>query len=229
MTFWTSFNTEADWDHVFVEIHTVGQNNWTTLPDANGHTTQSTGSPCPQDTSGGWRTLHPWLDHYQTQVGTTVVPTGRPACGTPRPATPTAGSSGGSTSRAYAGQQVEVSISYASDWAVRAWASSWTTSSCRTGRRPSRRVSTADDAGPARRKRSECERLHSDRLHRVPGGCSRSHARHDLHGLRLRGHQRCRGAQRRHAPCDGLPPAALGSRASTFDREGGPQGPPSLV
>ena len=27
------------WDHVFVEAHTVGQDDWTTLPDLNGHTT----------------------------------------------------------------------------------------------------------------------------------------------------------------------------------------------
>ena len=43
MSFWTSYDTEADWDHLFVEAHTVGQDNWTTLPDLNGHTTQATG------------------------------------------------------------------------------------------------------------------------------------------------------------------------------------------
>ena len=30
------YNTEEDWDYVFVEAHTVGQDDWTTLPDANG-------------------------------------------------------------------------------------------------------------------------------------------------------------------------------------------------
>ena len=43
MSFWTSYDTEEDWDYVFVEAHTVGQDNWTTLPDANGHTTTATG------------------------------------------------------------------------------------------------------------------------------------------------------------------------------------------
>ena len=62
MSFWTSYDTEADWDYVFVEAHTVGQDNWTTLPDANGHTTTGTGESCP----AGWNDLHPWLDHYQT-------------------------------------------------------------------------------------------------------------------------------------------------------------------
>ena len=50
------------WDHVVVEARTVGQDNWTTLPDLNGHTTQDTGDSCP----AGWRELHPHLDHYQT-------------------------------------------------------------------------------------------------------------------------------------------------------------------
>jgi len=38
LSFWTSYNTEQDWDFVFVEAHTVGQDDWTTLPDLNGHT-----------------------------------------------------------------------------------------------------------------------------------------------------------------------------------------------
>ena len=46
MSFWTSYDTEAAWDHLFVEAHTVGQDNWTTLPDLNGHTTQATGESC---------------------------------------------------------------------------------------------------------------------------------------------------------------------------------------
>ena len=25
MSFWTSYDTEAEWDHLFVEAHTVGQ------------------------------------------------------------------------------------------------------------------------------------------------------------------------------------------------------------
>ena len=32
-------STEFPWDFVFVEIHTVGQDDWTTLQDLNGHTT----------------------------------------------------------------------------------------------------------------------------------------------------------------------------------------------
>jgi hypothetical protein len=43
---------------VIVEAHTVGQDDWTTLPDKNGHT----GAPCDID----WHTIHPFLSHYQT-------------------------------------------------------------------------------------------------------------------------------------------------------------------
>ena len=38
LTFQTSYDLELDFDYMFVEAHTVGQDDWTTLPDANGHT-----------------------------------------------------------------------------------------------------------------------------------------------------------------------------------------------
>ena len=51
-----------DWDFSFVEVHTVGQDDWTTLPDVNGHTDQSTGNSCLL-----WPDLHPFIStHYQT-------------------------------------------------------------------------------------------------------------------------------------------------------------------
>jgi hypothetical protein len=123
MSFWTSYDTEANWDHVFVEAHTVGQDNWTTLPDLNGHTTQATGESCKQGNSGGWRTLHPQLDHYQTQTGpSTCDPTGTTGAWNAA-----SGNSGGwqqwqvdlsGFAKPQEDQQVEVSISYASDWAT---------------------------------------------------------------------------------------------------------------
>ena len=33
-----NWSTETGYDHVIVEAHTVGQDNWTTLPDKNGRT-----------------------------------------------------------------------------------------------------------------------------------------------------------------------------------------------
>jgi hypothetical protein len=119
MTFWTSYDTEADWDHLFVEARTPGGNDWTTLPDANGHTTQTTGESCKQENSGGWRTLHPHLDHYQTQTGaSTCAPTGTTGAWNAA-----SGNSGGWQEwsinlSAYAGKTVEISIAYASDWAT---------------------------------------------------------------------------------------------------------------
>ncbi len=114
LSFWTSYDTELHWDHVFVEAHTVGQDDWTTLPDLNGHTSQDTGESCP----AGWRDLHPQLDRYQTWDGvSSCTPTG--TTGEWNAAT---GNSAGWQQwsvdlSAYAGQQVEVSIAYASDWA----------------------------------------------------------------------------------------------------------------
>ena len=55
---------------MFVEAHTVGQNDWTTLPDKNGHTTNSVGQSCDID----WNTVHPFLDHYQTNPPGTTPP-----------------------------------------------------------------------------------------------------------------------------------------------------------
>ena len=111
LSFWINRDTENPWDFAFVEAHTVGLDDWTTLPDLNGHNSQDTGFSCPF-----WLGLHPFLAHYQTDNGD----------GTCSPA----GSSGdwwGATGAsdgyeewaldlsAYAGSDVEVSISYASD------------------------------------------------------------------------------------------------------------------
>jgi Zinc carboxypeptidase len=115
MSFWTSYNTETDWDYVFVEAHTVGQDDWTTLPDQNGHTGTSTGKSCPE----GWFDIHPFLAHYQTlNADGSCSPTG-----TTGSWNAASGSSNGwqqwSVSLGgYAGKQAEVSITYVSDWAT---------------------------------------------------------------------------------------------------------------
>ena len=111
LSFWIKRDTEANWDHVFVEAHTVGADDWTTLRDVNGHTSDDTGASCPF-----WLGLHPFLEHYQSDNGDgTCSPTGssgqvvggerrerrlRAVAGRPR---------------RYANKSVEVSISYASD------------------------------------------------------------------------------------------------------------------
>ncbi|SEF18511.1 M14 family metallopeptidase [Jiangella alba] len=116
LSFWTSYDTEAAWDHLFVEAAPAGTDDWTTLPDANGNTSQETaGGSCP----AGWNTLHPRLEHYQTVVdGTTCLPTGTTGAWNAA-----SGNSGGWQEWSidltpYAGGDVDLSISYASDWAV---------------------------------------------------------------------------------------------------------------
>jgi hypothetical protein len=117
LSFWTSYDTEPEWDFLFVEARTPGQDDWTTLPDLNENTSDDTGESCP----AGWRELHPQLDYYQTlNPDGTCSPTGT-GDGEWNAAS---GSSGGwqewtvdLSAYATAGQ-VEVSIAYASDWAV---------------------------------------------------------------------------------------------------------------
>jgi immune inhibitor InhA-like protein len=117
LTFWTSYDTEADWDFLAVEARTAGGNDWTTLPDANDHTSQNTGQSCLALNSGGWRTLHPHLDHYQTQAGdASCTPTGSTGAWNAA-----SGSSNGWQQwwidlDKWAGQTVEISIAYISDW-----------------------------------------------------------------------------------------------------------------
>lgn len=125
LSFWTSYNLELDFDYLVVEAHTVGQDNWTTLPDQNGHTTSdlSHDQSCP----GGWsnpadtaNVLHPFLTHYQTFDPATGTCSNTGTTGAWNAAN---GSSSGWQQwqidlGAYAGQQVEVSITSLSDWGV---------------------------------------------------------------------------------------------------------------
>jgi hypothetical protein len=120
LSFDVTRDTEPDWDYLFVEARTAGADDWTTLPDANGHTAQDTGTSCP----AGWLGLHPALAHYQTfDPGTATT---APSCAP----TGTTGAWWAASGRsdgverwsidlgAYAGKQVEVSLGYASDESV---------------------------------------------------------------------------------------------------------------
>jgi len=117
LTFRTSYDLEDRWDYVFVEAHEVGSDQWTTLPDANGHTSTDVGFSCPpQSPNSNWQELHPFLAHYQTITGpTTCTPTG--STGVWNAST---GNSAGWQDwkidlSQYAGKQVELSISVATD------------------------------------------------------------------------------------------------------------------
>jgi hypothetical protein len=119
LTFWTSYDTEPEWDFLAVEARTAGGNDWTTLPDANGHTSQDTGESCPGSTSGWADELHPHLTHYQTYVaGNPPTCTSTGTTGVWNAAT---GNSNGWQQWSidldgYAGKTVEISIAYISDW-----------------------------------------------------------------------------------------------------------------
>ena len=119
LSFQVTRDTEPHWDFLFVEAHTVGADDWTTLPDLNGHTTTDPGNSCMFE---AWTTtLHPFLAHYQTDNGDGTCK----STGTTGSWSAATGSSNGPELwkvdlSAYAGKNVEVSISYASDGAVQA-------------------------------------------------------------------------------------------------------------
>jgi hypothetical protein len=113
LSFQFSADTEFAWDFVAVEARVVGTEQWTTLPERDGLTSEETGDSCPE----GWRELHPQLDHYQT-----VNPDG--SCsptGTTGEWHAFTGSSEGwqewnSDLSQFAGKNVELSISVITDW-----------------------------------------------------------------------------------------------------------------
>ncbi|GAB3987343.1 hypothetical protein GCM10029978_105760 [Actinoallomurus acanthiterrae] len=106
-----SYDTENGYDHVIVEAHTAGADDWTTLPDLGGRTKNTVPSDCDQ---GFLLALHPWLKHYLT-------------LGSPCTATGTSGAWNSFTGNsdgwqpvsfdlsAYAGKKVEISIGYVTD------------------------------------------------------------------------------------------------------------------
>ena len=110
-----AWSTEAGYDHVIVEAHTVGQDDWTTLPtlappDSIGQTQTGVPTEC---SAGFYIGLHPNLSRYLT-LGNPCVPA--------RPGSWNSftGDSNGFRSvafdlTAYAGQQVEIVVSYVTD------------------------------------------------------------------------------------------------------------------
>jgi hypothetical protein len=107
-----SFNTEPGYDNAVVEVHTVGQDDWTTLPDANGGTATTVPTQCDQ---GFYVNQHPFLRHYLT-----VGQGGCTASGTSGTWNSFTGASDGWRAAsfdlsAYAGKRIEVSVSYITD------------------------------------------------------------------------------------------------------------------
>jgi hypothetical protein len=110
LSFWVWRSTEGGWDNFFVEAHTAGADDWTTLPDVNGHTNQESFVGCQYELG-----LQPFLNHYLTATDEGCDPTG-----TTGEWNAVSGIGSGyeqwtiDLSR-YAGTDVEVSLSYASD------------------------------------------------------------------------------------------------------------------
>ncbi len=105
-----AWSTEPGYDNVIVEAHVVGSEDWTTLPDANGGTTKDLPAECE---AGFYIGLHPNLAAYLT-LGDPCTPTAPGAWNA------FTGDSGGWQPvrfdlSAYAGQQVEIVISYVTD------------------------------------------------------------------------------------------------------------------
>ncbi|MFI9241133.1 M14 family zinc carboxypeptidase [Streptomyces sp. NPDC053086] len=106
------WDTEPGYDHAVVEAHTVGADDWTTLPEAGGATKTAVPAECG---AGFLIGEHPWLKHYLTLAGNACT-----ATGTTGSWNSLTGSSGGWQQvgfdlSAYAGKSVEVSISYVTD------------------------------------------------------------------------------------------------------------------
>lgn len=143
LSFSVARSTETAWDFFFVEARSAGGDDWTTLPDLNGSTSNDTGLSCPV-----WLAIHPFLTHYQSDNGDgTCSPVGTdPFVGNWNAAT---GEAVGWTQwtvdlSGYAGTSVEISLSYASDdvfSSSRAWRS--TTSSYRPAKARPRSRTTA--------------------------------------------------------------------------------------
>jgi hypothetical protein len=111
VSFWVQRDTEPNWDFFFVEAHTVGADDWTTLPDVEGHAAQVTGGAC-----SGLAAVFPFAAHYVSRSAAgACVPEG-----TTGDWWAASGESDGWEQwtidlGAYAGKQVELSLTHASD------------------------------------------------------------------------------------------------------------------
>ena len=201
LTFWTSYDTEPDWDLLVVEARTAGGDDWTTLPDANGHTTQDTGRELPgrlaraapaarplpdadadddctpNGTTGAWNAASGSSSGWQQwRIDLTPTPARRSRSRSPTSAT---------------GPR-------------RASACSSTTSPGRAGRRRSRPTSAAGRSRCAPGQRPQRQQL-DHRRRRVPGRCLDHDAEVAPDRLRVRGHRDAGRAQRGDGPRDGSP------------------------
>ncbi|MGA5361825.1 M14 family zinc carboxypeptidase [Streptomyces purpurascens] len=106
------WDTEPGYDHVLLEAHTTGTDDWTTLPEAGGATKATVPEECA---AGFYVNEHPWLKRYLT-----LTDNGCTAAGSTGQWHSLTGASSGWQQvnfdlSAYAGKTVEVSISSVTD------------------------------------------------------------------------------------------------------------------
>ncbi|MFF5441638.1 M14 family zinc carboxypeptidase [Streptomyces achromogenes] len=104
------WDTEPGYDHVVVEAHTAGADDWTTLPETSGATRTAVPEEC-----GALAGEHPWLKHYLTPDGNTCAASGTTGSWNSLNGTSAGWQRVSFDLSAYAGKSVEVSIGYITD------------------------------------------------------------------------------------------------------------------
>lgn len=112
LNFALSYDTEPGYDNVIVEAHTVGSDDWTTLPEASGLSDNTVPDECE---AGFLIAEHPFLQHYLTLDETACAATGTTGSWNRLTGTSDGWQQVSYDLSAYAGKQVEVAISYVTD------------------------------------------------------------------------------------------------------------------
>ncbi|MET7285137.1 M14 family zinc carboxypeptidase [Streptomyces sp. NPDC005573] len=106
------WDTEPGYDHAVVEVHTVGADDWTTLPETGGATRTDVPAECG---AGFLIAEHPWLKHYLTISGNDCSATGTTGAWNSLTGSSAGWQQVGFDLSAYAGKTVELSITYITD------------------------------------------------------------------------------------------------------------------
>ncbi|MFF8834503.1 M14 family zinc carboxypeptidase [Streptomyces sp. NPDC015130] len=112
LDFQVSYDTEPGYDNLIVEAHTVGQDDWTTLPDRNGGTSAAPPADCGE---GYYVRDHPFLARYLTVGEDGCAPTGTSGSWNAFTGPSNGWRQASVDLSAWAGKRVELSISYVSD------------------------------------------------------------------------------------------------------------------
>ncbi|MFF3760824.1 M14 family zinc carboxypeptidase [Streptomyces sp. NPDC002185] len=112
LDFQVSYDTEPGYDNLVVEAHTVGQDDWTTLPDTNGGTSTEPPADCGE---GFYVQGHPFLAHYLTVGEDGCAPSGTTGSWNAFTGPSNGWRQASVDLSAWAGRKVELAISYVSD------------------------------------------------------------------------------------------------------------------